>query len=135
MHIFIVKTEVFERFLEGFIPTAFMNAYTSFISPPTSVFRLHFQRNVQTSLRTFAQFIFKTNYRVFANFWTVRKKALTCWWDFRGDWGCRGCWQNRNFFGCKDFDLLLTLKWYLAKFQECFLPIRVIFSIVFKNCL
>ena len=39
----------------------------------------------------FAQFIFKTNYRVFLNFWTVRKKALTCWWDFRGDWECRGC--------------------------------------------
>ena len=32
-----------------------MNAYTSFISPPTSVFRLHFQRNEQTSLRTFVQ--------------------------------------------------------------------------------
>ena len=36
----------------------------------------------------------KTNYRVFANFWTVRKKALTCWWDFRGDWDCRGCLEK-----------------------------------------
>ena len=29
---------------------------------------------MQTTLRSFAQFIFKTNYCVFANFWTVRKR-------------------------------------------------------------
>ena len=61
-------------FLSGFWRASFQldswmrkNAHTLFISPPTSAFRLHFQRNVQTSLRTFAQLIFKTTYCVFAN--------------------------------------------------------------------
>ena len=98
----------FERFLEGFIPTAFMNAdkrahtvhfpadvcfSTTFSKKCANVLKdvctnLQF---VQASLRTFAQFIFNIIFCVFANFWIARKKGLNLLVGFSWRLGCCGC--------------------------------------------